>query len=57
MLRVLLAKRGNTLVSEVNLILGDLRKITDLRIHVPDSLFLSEKDVEESDSDYFDVSF
>ena len=46
MLRVLLEERGNTLVSEVNLILSDLRKITDLGIHVPDSLFLSDKDAE-----------
>ena len=57
MLRVLLEERGNTLVSEVNLILTDLRKITDLGINVPDSLFLSEKDVEESDSESFDESF
>lgn len=55
MLRVLLEERGNTLVSEVNLILSDLRKITDLGIHVPDHLFLSDKDMEESDSDSSDV--
>ena len=57
MLRVLLEERGNTLVSEVNLILSDLRKITDLGIHVPDHLFLSDKDMEESDSDSSNESF
>ena len=45
MLRVLTQTDGNKLVQEVNLILDDLRKITDLEIHVPDSLSLSKDDL------------
>lgn len=50
MLRVLTQADGNTLVQEVNIILDDLRKITDLEIHVPDGLFLSEDDLVKDDS-------
>lgn len=35
----------NTLVRDVNLILNDLRKITDLEIPIPDRLYLSKADV------------
>lgn len=41
----LMQKEGTDLVRDVNLILNDLRKITDLEIHIPDCLFLSEVDV------------
>lgn len=41
----LMQKEGTDLVRDVNLILNDLRKITDLEIHIPDYLFLSEVDV------------
>lgn len=50
MLRVLTQADGNKLVQEVNLILDDLRKITDLEIHVPDGLFLSKDDLVKDDS-------
>lgn len=45
MLSILTLKYGTALVGEVNLILNDLRKITDLKISIPDHLFLSEDDV------------
>lgn len=45
MLSFLMNEYGTTLVRDVNLILNDLRKITDLEIPIPDSLFLSEADV------------
>ena len=48
-LKVLMREDGSTLVQEVNLILDNLRKITDLEIYVPDSLFLSESDLMEVD--------
>ena len=48
-LKVLMQEDGSTLVQEVNLILDNLRKITDLEIYVPDSLFLSESDLMEVD--------
>lgn len=41
----LMQKEGTDLVRDVNLILNDLRKITDLEIHIPDCLSLSEVDV------------
>ena len=40
----------NTLVQEVNLILDDLRKITDLGIYIPDSLYLTKIDIVENDA-------
>ena len=45
MLRILIHKDGTALVREVNLILDDLRRITDLGIPIPDYLFLSKGDV------------
>lgn len=45
MLRVLIQEHGTVLAREVNHILNDLRKITDLEIHIPDSLFLPVADV------------
>lgn len=48
-LKVLMQEDGSTLVQEVNLILDNLRKITNLEIYVPDSLFLSESDLAEDD--------
>ncbi len=49
-LRVLVQEDGNTLVQEVDLILDDLRKITDLEIYIPDSLYLTKTDVAENDA-------
>lgn len=49
LMRVLMQEDGKDLVREVNLILGDLKKIADLEIHVPDHLFLSEQDLAEDD--------
>lgn len=49
-LGVLTQKYGEILVQEVNLILDDLRKITDLEIYIPDSLYLTKTDVVENDA-------
>lgn len=46
-LEVLQEEDGNTLVQEVNLILDDLRRITDLGIQVPDRLYLTKTDVRD----------
>ena len=45
MLSVLTQEYGTSLVRDVNLILNDLRKITDLEIPIPDRLYLSKADV------------
>lgn len=45
MLRILIQEDGTALVREVNLILDDLRRITELEIPIPDYLFLSNADV------------
>ena len=45
MLSSLMQEYGTALVRDVNLILNDLRKITDLEIPIPAWLFLSEMDV------------
>ena len=47
----------NTLVQEVNLILDDLRKITDLGIYIPDSLYLTKTDIVENDAFNMYLSF
>ena len=49
-LGALMQNERNTLVQEVNLILDDLRKITDLGIYIPDSLYLTKIDIVENDA-------
>ena len=49
-LGALMQNERNTLVQEVNLILDDLRKITDLGIYIPDSLYLTKTDIVENDA-------